>query len=118
MPMVDISSSDRSDTSETKTVEAECPTCGARQAPADECRRCQCDLRMVRDVERQYDELRLRCLALMRTRRLKRATEAAHDCRAVSSEECSQRLLAACYLLQGDFPSALKVYATPNRPEG
>ncbi len=88
-----------------------CPTCGARQVPADTCRRCQSDLRMVLAVREQHDELRRRCLALLATRRLKRATALAQQSLELSCDDGSARLLATSYLLQGNFPAALLVYA-------
>lgn len=90
--------------------EMTCPTCGARQVPADACRRCHSDLRMVRSVRSQSEETRRQCRALLSNRRLKRATEAAHRALAQSHDEASLRILATCYLLQGNFPAAVQVY--------
>ena len=39
-----------------------CPTCGAEQVWADACRRCRCDLRMLRAAEQAYQLHRRRCL--------------------------------------------------------
>lgn len=90
--------------------EMTCPTCGARQVPSDACRRCQSDLRIVRSVHGQWEHARRECLALLASRRLKRATEAARRVHALSPDEASLRLLATCYILQGNFSAALNVY--------
>jgi hypothetical protein len=98
--------------------EMTCPTCGAAQVPADECRRCQTDLRMVRAVRREYGELQRRTLAHLRNRRLRRARQSAEQCREISGEESSIRLLAVCQLLQGDFAAALATHAHWMRRSG
>ena len=59
------------------------------------------------EVERRQT----RCLALIRQRRYLRATQAAKKCYELSADKRSLRLLATCYLLQGDFASALATLA-------
>ena len=87
-----------------------CPTCGARQPPADACRRCRSDLSMVRAARGQYEKTRRQCLALLANRRLKRAAEAARAAWAQSHDDDSLRLLATCYLMQGSFADAVQLY--------
>jgi predicted RNA-binding Zn-ribbon protein involved in translation (DUF1610 family) len=84
-----------------------CPVCGADQIPADECRRCRADLALFQKLRLEVDKKRVQCLALIRQRRLLRATQTALECLELSADERNTRLLATCYLLQGDFASAI-----------
>lgn len=86
-----------------------CPVCGARQASSKECRRCRADLSLVLSVSSELAAKRARCWALVRQRRLFRATGLAKECLDLSRDESSRRLLAVCYLLQGDFAAALRI---------
>jgi hypothetical protein len=86
-----------------------CPTCGARQVPAPECRRCKCDLGLLFRVLEQNAALRRQCLLRIRERRLIAATRLARRCCEMSATLANRRLLATCYLLQGDFHSALRI---------
>lgn len=86
-----------------------CPVCGARQALTDTCRRCRADLSLVVGIHSELADKRARCLALVRQRRLFRATRLARECLELSRDECNLRLLATCYLLQGDYAAALRL---------
>ncbi len=86
-----------------------CPVCGARQALSESCRRCRADLSLVVGVYSEIATKRARCLALVRQRRLLRATRLAKECLELSRDEFNRRLLATCYLLQGDFAAALRI---------
>ncbi len=88
-----------------------CPVCGADQIPAEECRRCHADLALCLKLQIEVDEKRVQCLALIRQRRLLRATQMARECLELSTDQRNTRLLASCYLLQGDFASALLTLA-------
>ena len=86
-----------------------CPVCGARQALSEACRRCRADLSLVMGLHSELAAKRARCLALVRQRRLLRATRLAKQCLGLSRDEPNRRLLATCYLLQGDFAAALRM---------
>ena len=86
-----------------------CPVCGAQQALSEACRRCRADLSLVVGVYSELAAKRARCLALVRQRRLLRATRLAKECLELSRDESNRRLLATCYLLQGDFAAALRI---------
>ncbi len=86
-----------------------CPVCGAGQILSETCRRCRADLSLVMGVYSELAAKRARCLALVRQRRLLRATRLAKACLELSRDESNRRLLATCYLLQGDFAAALRI---------
>ena len=92
-----------------------CPTCGARQDPADRCRRCQCDLTLLQAVHRDRDRLRRRTLAYLKQRRIGRATAAARECYRLSPDPDTTRLLAVCYAMQSKFADALRLSQRPHQ---
>ena len=94
-----------------------CPTCGARQVATDSCRRCQCDLSLVQAAHQWQVTLHRRCLALLRQRRLHRATRVARKCCEFSPNESSIRLLAVCHLLQGNFAAVRHLGASVFSPK-
>jgi len=83
-----------------------CPTCGARQEWSDVCRRCKCDLRLLRAAAETYRRSRNGCLAALHGGRLALALERARDCERLMPGPESRRLSAVCALLNGDFPAA------------
>ena len=91
--------------------EFSCPTCGAGQTLSETCRRCGSDLGLVVELQRENRRLRRRCLAYLRQRRLLPATRLAQQCYRVSSDDRNLGLLATCYLMRGDFASAVTVLA-------
>ena len=91
-----------------------CPVCGAHQALSKACRRCRADLSLVTAVRSELAANRERCAALIRQRRLLRATRLAKECLELSRDESNLRLLATCYLLQGDFAAALRLEHQPS----
>ena len=84
-------------------------TCKAVQVPSSECRRCGSNLELLVTMLDENLQLRRQSLALLRQRRLMRATRIARQCWALSSNDDNARLLATCYLLQGDFSAAVQV---------
>lgn len=83
-----------------------CPTCHARQEWSDTCRRCKCDLRLLRSVVEAGREARRRCLLLLRAGRVTEALRQARRGDALCSDRRSARLLAVCYLLCGNWVKA------------
>jgi hypothetical protein len=88
-----------------------CPVCGAAQEPSESCRRCRADLSLVLGLRAQLGAKRTECLALLRRRRLLRATRLAQECLKLSDDDANRRLLSTCYLMQGDFATALRILA-------
>ncbi len=84
-----------------------CPTCRAVQEWSDCCRRCKCDLRLLRLVSDAYHAGRLRCLGELARGRPWAAYDAARECMGLRPDDESRRLLAVCLLLGGDWPAAL-----------
>ena len=99
----------------SETGELRCPTCGARQAWSDTCRRCKCDLSLLHQLQQRLRLLRRRCLSQLRDRRLDGALDTARRCYQLSTDAASARLLALCYLLNADWAGALRLHdaATP-----
>ena len=83
-----------------------CPTCRAAQVWSDTCRRCKCDLSLLRAMADHYDALRRQCLASLRENLPRSALEHARQCFALRTDDEARRLLAVCELLNGNWPSA------------
>lgn len=86
-----------------------CPVCAARQPLSTACRRCQADLTLLTDVYAALVAKRKQCWVLVRQRRLWKATQLAQECLSVSGDTTDRRMLATCYLLQGDIAAALRL---------
>ncbi|MEQ8787727.1 MAG: tetratricopeptide repeat protein [Pirellulaceae bacterium] len=93
-----------------ETIQLKCPTCGAGQSLADECRRCKCDLSLVAAVLRRREESRRETLTLLRAGRLNEALRAARRLWAIAPDADASRYLAVCHLLKGRYAAALAVY--------
>lgn len=97
---------------ETAIAPLRCPTCRAEQPPANVCRRCRCDLSLLRAV---LDEAAfcgcgaLRALAAGDVDGARRLAERAFDLDPVLAH---RRLLAVCALLQEDFAAAARLAHT------
>jgi hypothetical protein len=83
-----------------------CPTCRALQEWSDTCRRCKCDLRLLRDVAESYRRTRRRCLLALRSGQAPEALRAARACRRLRDDDESRRLVALSLLLASDWPAA------------
>jgi hypothetical protein len=79
--------------------EMHCPTCGAEQAWADTCRRCKCDLRLLRAAEQAYQWHHLRCMRNLAAGSPERALRHARACHRLRPGAPSRRLIALSYLL-------------------
>jgi len=73
-----------------------CPTCRASQVWSDTCRRCKCDLRLLRDAANGYAALRRHCLSNLRHNRTHAALELARQCCVLRSDDETRRLLGVC----------------------
>jgi hypothetical protein len=86
--------------------EVRCPTCDAVQEWSDACRRCRCDLTLLRQLTASASTSRHRCLRALRDGRLADALRHARRFHALSPGPTATRLLAVCHLLRGDWFSA------------
>lgn len=84
-----------------------CPTCRAEQPWSDTCRRCKCDLRLLRDVASEFVALRKQCLQSLQRNQLRQALEQARRCFALHADPETQRLLATCEFVNGNWAQAL-----------
>ena len=96
-----------SDTPSTQPDTLRCPTCGARQVVALECRRCKCDLSLVVAALRQSEALAKQCCRLLRESRFSEAESVARRLAELTPNADAARYLAVCHLLLGRFQSAL-----------
>jgi hypothetical protein len=76
-----------------------CPTCGAEQVWGDSCRRCRCDLRLLRAAEQAYRRHRRRCLDGLQSGQIEMAREDAQKTYRLRPAGGSCRLVAVCNLL-------------------
>jgi len=83
-----------------------CPTCGVLQEWSDACRRCRCDLTLLRRATETARASRRCCLLALRVGCPSKALRHARQFYSVCPDRSAARLLAVCYLLQGDWPSA------------
>ena len=85
-----------------------CPTCGARQVWAETCRRCKCDLRLLRAANGAYERHRGNCLHLLNIGFAQGALRHARSCQQLIPGAEGERLVALCQLLLGNWADALE----------
>ncbi len=83
-----------------------CPTCGASQDWSDACRRCRCDLELLRRATQAAQSCRHRCLQALQGKRVSEALGHARQLYAVCPDQTAARLLAVCHLFQGNWLAA------------
>jgi hypothetical protein len=95
-------------------VEAEmsCPTCHARQPWSDECRRCKCDLTLLRQFRLAAETQRRQCLRELSAGRPAAALVRASRFANLVGGAPATRLLAVCHLLCHDWSQASALAAT------
>ena len=86
-----------------------CPTCRAQQPWSDECRRCKCELTLVRVAWRASRQARTRSLLHLREGRYSQALHQARLYRRLCGNEEARQMLAVCCVLAGQWNEALKV---------
>ncbi|HEY2252392.1 MAG TPA: hypothetical protein VGH74_15065 [Planctomycetaceae bacterium] len=86
-----------------------CPTCRAQQAWSDTCRRCKCDLRLLRAADEAYEGHRVQCLIDLRDNRPLSAIACARECDRLRPGDESRKLLAVCALIAGDWATAMSL---------
>lgn len=90
-----------------------CPTCNAQQPWSDQCRRCQCDLSLLRQFRRTCQSQRRLCLRQLRGGRPDLALQHARRYAALAGAQEATPLLAACLLLCHDWQAALAAARPP-----
>ena len=91
---------------ETCEAEVTCPVCRAEQPWTNTCRRCRCDLGMLRQADAFARAIRRRALVALHNRRWTEALDEARAYHAIYAGEESRRLLAVCCLRCGNFREA------------
>jgi methionyl-tRNA synthetase len=91
----------------TTEEQVRCPTCGAGQPWSDTCRRCKCDLSLLRRVAEASERCRRRALVFLRAGRRADALREAHRAHALRPDARSVRLLSVCHLLAGNWLKAI-----------
>ena len=86
-----------------------CPTCRAVQPWSDACRRCKCDLRLLRRAAWAYEQSRAACLAAVNDGQLDDAIHWASECLRIQPDFDARRLTAVCYLLSGQWDAACEL---------
>lgn len=85
-----------------------CPTCRATQIPADTCRRCRSDLRLLVSTLEWYAWCRTQCWEALDRGNPVVARQWAEQCLAMRACEESLRLAAIAALRAGDFAAAAR----------
>ena len=95
------------DSSKTPTGgDLRCPTCGAVQEWADACRRCRCELALLRRTTAAALTSRRLCLCALRAGRAAEALRHARRLYTLSPDRPAAHLLAVCHLLRGHWTAA------------
>ncbi|MEA1952254.1 MAG: hypothetical protein U9N87_12790 [Planctomycetota bacterium] len=90
-------------------VEMLCPTCNARQTWSNACRRCKCDLSLLRKFWRSGEAERQRCLRQLKAGRPDRALRHARRYAIMAGGTEASPLVGACLLLCGNWADACKL---------
>jgi len=93
-----------------------CPTCGAQQEPADQCRRCRCDLSLLQAAWRTGHHHRSTCLRALRMEHFSQALQHARLYEEVFPGQDASRLIAVCNLLAGNWHDAIAWSRQPGQP--
>jgi len=84
---------------------------------SDNCRRCKCDLRLLRRAVEAYRDSRRQCLLELHAGRIDSAAAHAGYCLWLRPDAESRRLMAMCALREGDWSAAV-AYARTVPSEG
>ena len=94
-----------------------CPTCGALQEWSDACRRCRCELELLRRVTDAAAADRRRCLRALDAGRLADALRHARRLYAFCPDRPAARLLAVCHFLGGNWTAAVAMAQIAERSQ-
>lgn len=87
----------------------QCPACRALQPWSDVCRRCKCDLSLLRSAVGAAEESRVRCLEALRDGRWAEAIHHARHAHELAPTQDTLRTLAVCHLLGEDWHAAFEL---------
>ena len=93
----------------SRSNQVRCPTCRAVQDWADWCRRCRCDLRLLRAAWAAYEDHRRQCMLDLEAGQPALAMGHAIRCHEFQPDADSRRLMALCALYQEDWETALQL---------
>ena len=85
-----------------------CPTCGAEQHWADSCRRCRCDLRLLRAAVQAYSRHRRECLGALEDGQFEIARKHARKSQYLFPHVQAHRLMAVCELMSERWLAAIE----------
>ena len=94
----------------TAQDEMTCPACNARQSWSDQCRRCNCDLSLLRQFHHAYEAERIGCLQALQRGQPHRGLHHARRFAHLAGPAEAVQLLVVCNLLCDRFPDALAAY--------
>ncbi len=84
-----------------------CPACRASQEWSAVCRRCKCDLTLLRESADDYWQARRAVVRCLRDGQPLRALRWARSCDAIAPSDESRRLVAVSALLARDWAAVL-----------
>ncbi len=90
---------------ETVQHEMVCPTCNARQAWSDQCRRCKTDLTLLRQIWLAAEMERRQCLRMLADGHPHQARRHARQYATYVGHPQAARLIGVCNLLIKDLTS-------------
>lgn len=92
-----------------------CPTCRALQEWSDLCRRCRCDLRLLRAACSAHQDHRRSCIRQLEVGQPDIALGHALRCHELLPGADSLRLLALCALARQEWETALELVQTADQ---
>ena len=92
-----------------------CPTCRALQDWSDSCRRCRCDLRLLRAAALTHNHHRLSCILHLDAGQPDIALGHALRCHELNPGADSRRLLALCALAREEWETAMELVHDADR---
>jgi hypothetical protein len=95
-----------------------CPTCSAQQAWSDQCRRCKCDLSLLREWYSAGETERRQSLRQLRAGRPSQALRHARRYARIAGAQKASRLLAVCHLLCHHWPNSYAAFGEAIRQQG
>ncbi len=92
-----------------------CPTCRALQEWSESCRRCRCDLSLLRAACSTHQDHRRNCILQLDAGQPDLALGHALRCHDLQPGTDSLRLLALCALARQDWETALELVQTADQ---
>ena len=92
-----------------------CPTCRALQEWSESCRRCRCDLSLLRAACSTHQDHRRNCILHLDAGQPDLALGHALRCHDLHPDADSLRLLALCALARNEWETALELVQTADQ---